>query len=57
MDEMLETMQDANASEGMEDTDFLAGTYSVNGMMNLRNVVILIALALLGVEWIAYIRR
>ncbi len=30
---------------------------TVNGMMNLRNVVILIALALLGVEWIAYIRR
>ncbi len=30
---------------------------TVSGMMNLRNIVILIALALLGVEWIAYIRR
>ena len=30
---------------------------TVNGMLNLRNLVILIALGLLGVEWIAYIRR
>ncbi len=30
---------------------------TVGGMLNLRNLVILIALGLLGVEWIAYIRR
>ncbi len=30
---------------------------TVGGMMNLRNIVILIALALLGIEWVAYIRR
>lgn len=38
-----------------EDSDAVKTT--VNGMMNLRNLVILIALGLLGVEWIAYIRR
>jgi len=30
---------------------------SVSGMMNLRNWVIILALLLLGVEWIAYLRR
>lgn len=38
-----------------EDADTVKTT--VGGMMNLRNLVILIALALLGVEWVAYIRR
>lgn len=37
------------------DSDLVKTT--VGGMMNLRNMVILIALALLGVEWVAYIRR
>lgn len=30
---------------------------TVSGMLNLRNLIILIALGLLGIEWIAYIRR
>ena len=30
---------------------------TVGGMLNLRNLIILIALGLLGVEWVAYIRR
>ena len=30
---------------------------TVGGMLNLRNLIILIALGLLGIEWIAYIRR
>lgn len=38
-----------------EDSDNVKTT--VGGIMNLRNIVILIALGLLGVEWIAYIRR
>ncbi len=38
-----------------EDSDNVKTT--VTGMMDLRNLIILIALALLGVEWIAYIRR
>ncbi len=38
-----------------EDSDIVKTT--VGGMMNLRNMVILIALGLLGVEWIVYIRR
>lgn len=38
-----------------EESDTVKTT--VGGMMNLRNLVILIALGLLGVEWVAYIRR
>ena len=38
-----------------QDSDLVKTT--VGGMMNLRNIVILIALALLGIEWVAYIRR
>ena len=30
---------------------------TVGGMLNLRNLIILLALGLLGIEWIAYIRR
>ncbi len=45
------------APSAMAQEDFEGVRTTVNGMMNLRNIVILIALALLGVEWIAYIRR
>ena len=38
-----------------EDSDVVKTT--VSGMMNLRNLIIMIALGLLGIEWIAYIRR
>ena len=38
-----------------QDSDLVKTT--VGGMMNLRNIVILIALALLGIEWVTYIRR
>ncbi len=43
----------AMVTEGNEDTV----KTTVGGMLNLRNLVILIALGLLGIEWIAYIRR
>ena len=45
------------APSAMAQEDFEGVRTTVNGMMDLRNIVILIALALLGVEWIAYIRR
>ncbi len=38
-----------------EDSDTVKTT--VGGMFNLRNIIILIALGLLGIEWVAYIRR
>lgn len=41
----------------MAQEDSVVVKTTVSGMMNLRNIVILVALALLGVEWIAYIRR
>ena len=39
----------------MEDSEQVKTT--VGGMFNLRNIIILIALGLLGVEWVTYIRR
>lgn len=43
------------SSMAQEDSDEVKTT--VAGMMDLRNIIILIALGLLGIEWIAYIRR
>ena len=38
-----------------EDSETVKTT--VTGMLDLRNLIIIIALGLLGIEWIAYIRR
>ena len=45
----------APAAVAGEDSDTVKTT--VTGMLNLRNLIILLALGLLGIEWIAYIRR
>ncbi len=45
----------APAAMAGADSDTVKTT--VTGMLNLRNLIILLALGLLGIEWIAYIRR
>ena len=43
-------------SSAAEDTGTGVRT-SVAGIINLRNIVIIIALLLLGVEWVAYLKK